>query len=317
MPGPVHHHLRWLGYRRAPIGDRDRDGVCRDSERGKLLRIDGPVLLQQELFPLKELAYLVRGRPDSNDAGSGHVGTRCRSYVPMSVLLPPRCGQPPQLWITREWHSVLEHCYALTSASTISRTRWALAWPPVAFITAPTMAPAAATLPPRIFSAMSGWAASASSTAAVSAASSDTTARPRAATTSSGSPSPASTPSTTWRAKLLVNEPSPISAITRATCSGVIGSSASSMPRELACWDRYDIHHDRASAAGAPASTVAAMRSSAPALTRSRNSRSDRPHWAYIRAWRCLGSSGSVARRLCTHSSAGAIGTRSGSGKYR
>ncbi|MGH3672153.1 MAG: hypothetical protein ACRDSH_16225 [Pseudonocardiaceae bacterium] len=50
-----------------------------------------------------------------------------------------------RLWTTREWHSVLEHCYALTSVSTSSRTRWASAWPPVAFLTAPTIAPAAAT----------------------------------------------------------------------------------------------------------------------------------------------------------------------------
>ena len=38
----------------------------------------------------------------------------------------------------------------------------ASAWPLVAFITAPTIAPAAATFPPRIFSATSGCAASAS-----------------------------------------------------------------------------------------------------------------------------------------------------------
>jgi hypothetical protein len=110
----------------------------------------------------------------------------------------------------------------------------ASAWPLVAFITAPTIAPAAAIFPPRILSATSGCAASASSTAATSAPSSETTARPRRATTSSGVPSPASTPSTTWRASLFVSEPFDTSSITRATCGGVIGSPTSSTPRALA-----------------------------------------------------------------------------------
>ncbi len=48
-----------------------------------------------------------------------------------------------------------------------SRTVLASAWPLVAFITAPTRAPAAATLPSRTFCATSGLAAIASSTAAV------------------------------------------------------------------------------------------------------------------------------------------------------
>ena len=90
-------------------------------------------------------------------------------------------------------------------------------------MTAPTMAPAAATLPPRIFSATSGCAASASSMAARRAPSSLTTASPRAATTSSGEPSPASTPSITWRASLSLSAPSSTSASTRATSAGVIG----------------------------------------------------------------------------------------------
>ena len=64
------------------------------------------------------------------------------------------------------------------AASTSSRTRAASAWPLVAFITAPTIAPAAATLPPRIFSATSGLAASASSTAAWISESSRTTRQP-------------------------------------------------------------------------------------------------------------------------------------------
>ena len=44
-------------------------------------------------------------------------------------------------------------------SSSSSRTRAASAWPRVAFMTAPTIAPAAATLPPRIFSATSALAA--------------------------------------------------------------------------------------------------------------------------------------------------------------
>ena len=73
----------------------------------------------------------------------------------------------------------------------------------------------------------------------------------------------------------------------------------------------------RAPSRGAPAATVSAMRSSAPALTRSRSSASVIPHSPWIRPRRCHGSSGSVARSSSTHSAGGAIGTRSGSGKYR
>ena len=54
-------------------------------------------------------------------------------------------------------------------------------------MTAPTIAPAALTLPPRIFAATSGWAARASSTADSRAVSSETTSSPRASTTSLGS----------------------------------------------------------------------------------------------------------------------------------
>ncbi|SKU89197.1 Uncharacterised protein [Mycobacteroides abscessus subsp. abscessus] len=87
----------------------------------------------------------------------------------------------------------------------------------MAFITAPTMAPAAATLPSRIFWATSGLAANASSTAAWITESSRTTTRPRSFITCSGSPSPASTPSTTCRANLLDSLPSLINATTAAT----------------------------------------------------------------------------------------------------
>ena len=93
-----------------------------------------------------------------------------------------------------------------------SRTRPASAWPRISFITAPMRAPAAATLPSRIFSATSGLASIARSTASPRAPSSETTARPRAATTSSGVPSPARTPSKTWRASLSLIAPSSTSA---------------------------------------------------------------------------------------------------------
>lgn len=51
---------------------------------------------------------------------------------------------------------------APTSSMISSCTRAASAWPRVAFMTAPTRAPAACTFPPRIFSTTSGFAARAS-----------------------------------------------------------------------------------------------------------------------------------------------------------
>jgi hypothetical protein len=73
---------------------------------------------------------------------------------------------------------------AWARSRTSSRTRAASALPCIAFMTAPMTAPAACTLPSRIFASTSGCEASASSIAATSAPSSDTTARPRASTIS-------------------------------------------------------------------------------------------------------------------------------------
>src|SRR5690606_34532925 len=94
--------------------------------------------------------------------------------------------------------------YCAARSSTSSRTRAASAWPFIAFMTAPMIAPAAWTLPSRIFSSTSGWEASASSMAAMRAPSSETTASPRASTISCGEPSPAIMPSSTCRASLSV-----------------------------------------------------------------------------------------------------------------
>ena len=184
-------------------------------------------------------------------------------------------------------------------------------------MTAPTSAPAAATLPSRTFCATAGLAAIASSTAAVSAPSSLTIARPRAATTSPGVPSPASTPSMTCRASLSLSSPEATRAATRATSAGVMGSSARSVPDSLARRTSSFSHHLRASAGDAPASTVRATRSTAPAPRIAANSRSDSPHSAFSRARRASGSSGRAALICSTHSRDGATGTRSGSGKYR
>ena len=67
--------------------------------------------------------------------------------------------------------------------------------------------------------------------------------------------------------------------------------------------------------AAAPASTVADTRSTPPALSRSRISRSVKPHSLCSRARRTHGSSGSDAPISATHYAEGATGTRSGSGK--
>ena len=57
--------------------------------------------------------------------------------------------------------------------------------------------------------------------------------------------------------------------------------------------------------------------STAPALTSQAISVGAMPHSSDSRARRAAGSSGSAAASFSTHSSSGAIGTRSGSGKYR
>ncbi len=111
----------------------------------------------------------------------------------------------------------------------------------------------------------------ASSTAAVSAESSETTARPRPATTSSGVALPGEHPVDDLAGQLVRQRARrSTSAITRATCAGVIGSSASVDARVVGLLGQL-AHPPRAGgSAGAPASTVSTTRSSASALTRSR-----------------------------------------------
>jgi hypothetical protein len=108
----------------------------------------------------------------------------------------------------------------------------------VAFITAPTSGPTAATLPARTFAATSGLAAMAASAAVVSASLSETTFRPRSATTSSTLPPVWSTPSTACRASAAESDPSATSAMTLATCSGGMPRSAGSTCRTLDSWRR-------------------------------------------------------------------------------
>src|SRR5690606_17154333 len=194
-----------------------------------------------------------------------------------------------------------------------SRTRPASAWPRVAFMTAPMIAPTGPWFPPRTFSMTSGCAASASSIAARRGPSSETTSSPRATTTSSGEPSPASTPSSTWRASLSLMRPASTSACSSPTWAGVTGSSSSETPCTLAVRASSPIHHLRAAAGAAPAAIVASMISTALALTTSRISASAKPHSPRSRRRRAAGSSGSEARISSTHSRLGASGTRSGS----
>src|SRR6266568_3051953 len=139
----------------------------------------------------------------------------------------------------------------------------------------------------------------------------------RAATTSSGFPSPARTPSITWRASLSLRAPDATSAATRATAAGLIARSARSVPDSFARRASSPSHHLRASAGDAPAATVCSTRSSAPALRMAAMSSAGSPHSRSSLAWRAAGSSGSDFRISSTHSREGASGTRSGSGKER
>ena len=102
--------------------------------------------------------------------------------------------------------------------------------------------------------------------AAASAPSSLTTARPRAATTSSGRALAGQHAVDDLPGQPAFSAPESTSSATRATWAGVIGSSASSTPRSLACRASSPSHQLRASAGAAPAATVSATRSSAPAL---------------------------------------------------
>ena len=154
---------------------------------------------------------------------------------------------------------------AWARSSTSSRTRAASAWPFIAFMTAPMTAPAACTLPSRIFASTSGCEASASSIAAMSAPSSETTASPRASTTSCGVPSPGDD-ALEHLAGELVGERArrrraPASA---ATSRGRRRASAASRPCAFAMRVISPVHHLRAAAGVAPAATVASTSASRP-----------------------------------------------------
>ena len=82
-----------------------------------------------------------------------------------------------------------------------------------------------------------------------------------------GSPSPASTPSSTCRASLSLSVPSSTSRCSSATCAGVTPARPGRLPASLARRASSPSHHLRASAGVAPAATVAATSSSAPALS--------------------------------------------------
>ena len=200
---------------------------------------------------------------------------------------------------------------------TSSRTRPASAWPRVAFITAPTTAPAAATLPPRIFSATAGSAASASSTAASSAVSSLTTARPRAAHHVVRLALAGEHALDHLAGQLVVER----AGLHEGHHPGDLGRGDRQRPRgrrrrSFACRASSPSHHLRAASAGAPAATVLSTRSTAPALTRDCISRSDdAPGVLQLAAADRAATAGSPARSSSTQAGSGATGTRSGSGK--
>ena len=101
-------------------------------------------------------------------------------------------------------------------------------------------------------------------------------------------PSPASTPLITSRAKRSLSAPSRTSETMRATSPGVIGNDDRSTPSSFARRATSPSHHLRASAGDAPASTVAATRSRAPALThRLQLGRRDLPIGLQPRPARC------------------------------
>ncbi|CAB4687595.1 unannotated protein [freshwater metagenome] len=91
----------------------------------------------------------------------------------------------------------------------------------------------------------------------MSAPSSLTTLIPRAAITAAGLPSPAITPSITWRASLSVNSPALTKATISATSDGVIGRFAIATSLSLAIREISPNHQLRAFAGSAPKVTVA------------------------------------------------------------
>ena len=118
-------------------------------------------------------------------------------------------------------------------------------------------APAAGKCPLRIFSAVSGCSAQTFSMAAMSAPSSLTTFIPRAPITAAGLPSPAITPSITWRANLSVSSPALTSATISATSLGVIVKSAIATSLSFAIREISPSHQLRALVGSAPKLTVA------------------------------------------------------------
>ena len=131
---------------------------------------------------------------------------------------------------------------------------------------APINAPAAGTWPSRTFCAVSGCAAHARSIAAINSESSFTTLMPRAAITSAGFPSPAITPSTTWRANLSVNSPALTSATISATSAALIPNSFIATSFSFEIREISPSHHPRAFAGSAPRATVASTTSNTSAL---------------------------------------------------
>ena len=176
-------------------------------------------------------------------------------------------------------------------------------------------APAAGKCPLRTFSAVSACSAHTFSIAAISAPSSLTTLMPRLATTSEGFPSPAITPSTTWRASLSVSSPALTSATISATSCGVIVKSAIATSLSFAIREISPSHQLRAFVGSEPNKTVASTISRTSALIIAAISLSGTAHACCKRLRRIDGRSGKVARSSSIHAASGATGTRSGSGK--
>ena len=151
--------------------------------------------------------------------------------------------------------------------------------------------------------------------AAMSAPSSLTTLIPRLATTCAGEPSPAITPSITWRANLSVSSPCATRATIAATSLGVIERSAIPTLESFAIREISPSHQLRALVGSEPNKTVSSTISKTSALIIAAISLSGTAHSSFKRLRRIDGRSGSVARNSSIHDAAGATGTKSGSGK--
>ena len=248
------------------------------------------------------------------------IGPRARAPPGRSVDREPLAAPSRTARTSRPAGSVASRRARRPSRSSrIARTVAASAWPRVAFMTAPTSAPTAATLPPRTFSAMSGLAAIASSAARSSAPESDTTAQAAVGDhlVDVGARSRARR-RPTWRASAAESVPSATSAMSRATCVGVdrqLGRLDLARVRLLG-----QVAQPPVAGLGRPARRP--RRSPRPDRRRRRSTspagrRPTRPATSLRRARRAIGSSGRSMRSFSTQSASGAIGTRSGSGKYR